>query len=216
MKASEIMLDETLPHGTREGFAAGCRGSHCPGIDRTGMSCKQASIRYAADYSYKRRIDNGLSPEAVWAEDQLEQVDVPKRVDNDTRFTPVKPEPTVTIADSETPVTFAAVEPPAPRKWAVRRLWVAVSPKGSMHGPFGDHVEGMRFVGEQLSKAAAAPRRGYRRFTLEEISELTRMNGEGLGDGAIAKVLGREQSSVKKRREAMGLPSNTARVGSVR
>ena len=71
-------MDAIQEHGTKKGYDAGCRGSHCPGRDRVGMSCSQASIRYAGDMSYRRRVDGGLSAEAIWAEDQAEGVVMPK------------------------------------------------------------------------------------------------------------------------------------------
>jgi hypothetical protein len=71
-------MDAISEHGTKAGYEAGCRGSHCPGKESVGMSCSQASIRYAGDMSYRRRVDAGLSAEAIWAEDQAAQVVMPK------------------------------------------------------------------------------------------------------------------------------------------
>lgn len=80
MKASEILLSDTIRHDTRQGYKLGCRGSHCPGTDTLGMTCKEAFTRYASDFSYRRRIDNGLSPEAIAAEDMLDGQPTPPSV----------------------------------------------------------------------------------------------------------------------------------------
>lgn len=115
VRASQIQLDESLPHGTREGYQAGCQGSHCPGVERLGMSCRQASIRYASDLSYRRRIDGGLSPEAIWAEDQLEAA--PAGVSDGSRvdgYGNGYAAPTVTVADSVPNFEVFAKEPKRP------------------------------------------------------------------------------------------------------
>lgn len=112
MKASEIQMDETIPHGTREGYAAGCQGSHCPGTDKVGMSCLKANMRFASDLSYRRRIESGMSPEAIFADDQLEDltaVAAPKKVRNERVEEPTQ----ITVADSVEPFVAEADEEPA-------------------------------------------------------------------------------------------------------
>lgn len=49
-----------FPHGTREGFARGCKSSQCPG-EELGLSCRAAAMRYAGDYSFRKRVDAGMS-----------------------------------------------------------------------------------------------------------------------------------------------------------
>lgn len=229
MKASEIMFDETLPHGTVDGYKAGCKGSHCMGTELLGMSCRQASIRYAADYSYRRRIDGGLSPEAIYAEDQLEQVAVPAITDLHPLLTTSVTEPSLTVAHSQTPVKLADfgddVPEPSPvvrpAKWRVARLWVAVSPTGVLHGPFTDHGEGIGFVDSHLLRlaTAAAPaptagpsKRSWNRFTDEDRANLRELHAEGLTDKQIADRLDRGQSVVSSHRRQMGLSANGERV----
>lgn len=151
------------------------------------MSCSQASIRYASDLSYRRRIDSGMSPEAIAADDALEAeaVHIPDARGADTRLS-VPEAATVTVASSETPleerprpkrptppalvvepVAVASVAPAKPAgKWAVRRVWVAFAPDGSMLGPFVDQPAGMAFVGEQLGllpTATPEPKRRARK-----------------------------------------------------
>lgn len=62
MNAAADRLDDTFPHGTAEGYKAGCRGTVCPGADDYGLSCKRANQLAAGDYRYQKLIKKGLGP----------------------------------------------------------------------------------------------------------------------------------------------------------
>lgn len=214
MKASEIQMDESLPHGTREGFTAGCKGSHCPGVERVGMSCRQASIRYAGDWSYRRRIDAGMSAEAIAAEDAHEGVVHQPSEDADTRKVKFDVLETVTMASSETPIKLAdfgevrtSMRVP---KWAVRRVWVAIAPDGTLHGPFDSHGDSIAFVGgNPVAPVTAAPvpeKRKWRRYTDDDLAQLRELHAQGLSDTEIAREMGRPEVGQKLR--SLGLPGN--------
>lgn len=101
---STLDRQEAIPlevHGTKEGYDLGCRGSHCVGRDRLGQSCEAAKIRYARDMSYRRRVDAGMSAEAIAAEDALDE-------DHQvTKIVPQKevhPASTTSFSDSEEPL----------------------------------------------------------------------------------------------------------------
>ncbi len=175
-------MDAISGHGTKAGYEAGCRGSHCPGKEAVGMSCSQASLRYAGDMSYRRRVDAGVSAEAIWAEDQAEGVVMPKLSKRDTRALNTWADGETTVADSfedfdddeetepapgvdvvtapSVSASLAGSVPSEPvsapggrtAKWAVRRVWVAVAPDGVIHGPFSDQPEAVTFVGTKLPK----------------------------------------------------------------
>jgi hypothetical protein len=175
-------MDAIAGHGTKAGYEAGCRGSHCPGKEAVGMSCSQASIRYAGDMSYRRRVDAGLSAEAIWAEDQAAGVVMPRLSTRDTRALNTWADGETTVADSvedfddeeetepapgidtvaapsrSAPLAGSVPSEPVsasggrPAKWAVRRVWVAVAPDGVMHGPFAGQPEAVAFVGTKLPK----------------------------------------------------------------
>lgn len=55
-------LEDGYPHGTPDGYRQGCKGSHCPEADAGRLSCMQAYTRYQADYGYRRRVDEGMTP----------------------------------------------------------------------------------------------------------------------------------------------------------
>lgn len=64
MKA-DIQLSDTFPHGTPDGFTAGCRGSHCPAV----IACRKVYRRYAGDWEFRRKIDAGVSLSEILAQD---------------------------------------------------------------------------------------------------------------------------------------------------
>lgn len=72
MSASDILFDASLPHGTKEGYAVGCRGSHCPGVEWFGISCERAHMRYSSDYNYRKRIDAGMPAADIAAADAID------------------------------------------------------------------------------------------------------------------------------------------------
>lgn len=69
MGAAE-MLEDSFPHGTREGYEKGCRGSHCPAAEDGYLTCFQARTRYVSDFAYRRRVDAGMSLAELAAADE--------------------------------------------------------------------------------------------------------------------------------------------------
>lgn len=51
------LFDPEFPHGTIQGFNDGCRGGQCPAV----MECRTVHMRYSGDYSFRKRIDAGMS-----------------------------------------------------------------------------------------------------------------------------------------------------------
>ncbi|MFJ4173366.1 hypothetical protein [Microbacterium sp. NPDC089696] len=58
---ADIITDANYPHGTPEGFKNGCRGGHCP----AEVSCRTVHTRYAGDFTFRRQIDAGMTPEQI-------------------------------------------------------------------------------------------------------------------------------------------------------
>lgn len=58
---ADILTDPTHPHGTPEGFANGCRGSHCP----APMACRDVHARYQGDYGFRKKLDAGMTPAEI-------------------------------------------------------------------------------------------------------------------------------------------------------
>jgi hypothetical protein len=51
------LIEDGFEHGTVRGFAEGCRGAHCP----SEVSCRTVHMRYSGDYSFRKRIDAGMT-----------------------------------------------------------------------------------------------------------------------------------------------------------
>lgn len=65
-------LEDGFPHGTREGYDQGCRGSRCPATEDGWLSCAQARTRYQSDYAYRKRVDAGMTPAQLAEFDERE------------------------------------------------------------------------------------------------------------------------------------------------
>jgi hypothetical protein len=102
------LYEDGFPHGTKEGFERGCRGGACPNKFEEGATiCRDAAMRYARDYAYRRAIDNGETPPPEFPDA------VPKK--KTTKASPnaeerVWAEPVVTVADT---IAEPAPEQPA-------------------------------------------------------------------------------------------------------
>lgn len=81
---SSVMGDDDVPHGTQEGWHAGCRGSSCPSAAQ-GLSCTTAHRRYAGDYGFRKMVDAGLSPAQIVASEAGIAVREPKPVKRQKR-----------------------------------------------------------------------------------------------------------------------------------
>lgn len=111
--SSADLFEDGFPHGTKAGYERGCRGhGSCPGVLDFGRSCSQASMSYVGDYTYRKRVDAGLTAGRIA---ELERLDAEaaapvRRVSGSgTNRVPGANErtyetPTVTVADSETPL----------------------------------------------------------------------------------------------------------------
>lgn len=61
MNALDLLFDDAFPHGTLDGYAAGCRGGRCPAPVR----CRDVHLRYQGDFAFRRQLQSGLSPAAI-------------------------------------------------------------------------------------------------------------------------------------------------------
>lgn len=134
-------LEDGFPHGTVEGFTAGCKGGWCPEGNDHGLSCKKAKQLHAGDYRYQRLVKRGLTPGQIADELGLspETHQPPKRksvLEDDTDdVVDVEPEeePIMATKAPETPTAAppkqkAAVETTAEyekRRRAETRAWAA-------------------------------------------------------------------------------------------
>ncbi len=95
--SSMDLYEDGFPHGTKEGFERGCRGGACPNKLEGEMICRDAAMRYARDYAYRRAIDNGETPPPEFP-------DTPTPAKTSKAFPHAEEriyaEPTITVADT--------------------------------------------------------------------------------------------------------------------
>lgn len=61
--SSADLFEDGFPHGTARGYELGCRGSACPAKVEFGQSCREANIRVASDWGYRKRVQAGAPVE---------------------------------------------------------------------------------------------------------------------------------------------------------
>jgi hypothetical protein len=61
--------EDGFPHGTPDGYRAGCRGGVCP----APMPCRDVYTRHCGDYGFRRRFDAGVPLAEIVAQDAAEQ-----------------------------------------------------------------------------------------------------------------------------------------------
>jgi hypothetical protein len=126
MSAADL-YEDGFPHGTKEGYERGCRGSACPNKFEGLDTCHTASMRYARDYAYRRAVDAGETPppEFPKAETKKASQHAEERV---------WAEPVVTVADSAEPLPeeTPALTPSTPRKDRAPKT-AAVHPSPAMY-----------------------------------------------------------------------------------
>ncbi|ROS52950.1 hypothetical protein [Frigoribacterium sp. PhB24] len=59
------LFEDGFPHGTPAGYERGCKGGACPAKVETGQSCRDANVRVASDYGYRRLALSGASVEVL-------------------------------------------------------------------------------------------------------------------------------------------------------
>lgn len=69
------LLDDSFPHGTPEGFRAGCRGGACP----APLSCRAVNTRYSGDFTFRRLIDSGMPLDEILDRDATERAGIRDR-----------------------------------------------------------------------------------------------------------------------------------------
>lgn len=68
------LLPDQVPHGTVEGFRAGCKTNHCP----AAIPCHTFASRYAGDYGFRKLVDGGMDAAAIaeWEQTESRRVQV--------------------------------------------------------------------------------------------------------------------------------------------
>jgi hypothetical protein len=200
--AAADMVEDSFPHGTKDGYDAGCRGRACPAGAEIGLSCSRAVALSAGDYRYQKLVRAGKTPGEV-----ADALGLHPEISGGTRDV-AKPLPR-----ELTPEPVPAAAAPQPAKWSVRHAWVAFAPDGSMHGPFDGHPDAMEFVADQVRPVAPKPKTAKRPMSTEELAKIRELHAEGLTDTAIGRKLGRAQPVVSSWRRRLGLAPNGKPVG---
>lgn len=163
-------LEDGFPHGTREGYEQGCRGSRCPATEEGWLSCAQARTRYQSDYAYRKRVDAGLSPAQLAEVDEREAAEQRAQLAAARARREGAPAPVVSLpAPVPAPAPVAAEEVPRIRK----------------HGTYNGYNQGCRDEDACPSKVAGGiscvdARREYKRGLRERA---------GASLGAVAKAV---------------------------
>lgn len=59
------LYEDGFPHGTKEGFAKGCKGIACVNHGTTVITCKDAFRRFNGDYGFRKLVEAGNTPEEI-------------------------------------------------------------------------------------------------------------------------------------------------------
>lgn len=60
------LLDDSFPHGSVEGYRAGCRGAVCPGA----MACRDVYTRSVGDFGFAKKLAAGVPLEVILEEER--------------------------------------------------------------------------------------------------------------------------------------------------
>jgi hypothetical protein len=112
-----------------------------------------------------------------------------------------------------------AVPAVRPRRWAVRKVWMAIAPDGSAHGPFEGQKEALTFVSAQFpmpttsTPETAGTGRSRRPWTDDDTKRAQELWSAGHSDSEIGRQMGRDQATVGRRLRRLGFGMNPARRG---
>jgi len=235
VKGSVVLLDDTFPHGTVAGFDRGCKGGACP----AAIPCRDVKRRYGSDMDFRRLIDAGVSLEEIISIDQaaaerdalfernrqraqkglapltLEDADA-AQARRPKRARPSAKEP---VGEGVTTVITSGGFVDLRRQWAVRKVWVAIAPDGSLHGPFDEHEQGVVFVSAQFpSEVAPEPqeasaRRPRRPWTAADTQRVKELWKAQFSNSRIAQQMDRDQGTVGRHLRRLGLAPNGSFTG---
>jgi AraC-like DNA-binding protein len=101
----------------------------------------------------------------------------------------------------------------------VRKVWMAIAPDGSAHGPFEGQKEALTFVSAQFPAPALTPlsptssepeqeRRTRRVWTDADEARARALWGRGLTDSAIAREMDKDRGALARRLRNLGLAPN--------
>jgi HAMP domain-containing protein len=223
-------LSDDFPHGTVDGYRAGCRTSACP----AALPCRDVYRRYAGDYVFRRLVDAGVPLAEILDREAEEREAIEQRDRAANRAGRKRPQPKPTRATPRatahaqvrTPAPASTAEVPESEKqaaeWRARRTALyatlraaeraveeATAARDRATVAFDAHVA----AGEPTAPVASAPRNGRRRRRDEIEAGVRRLQAEGKADAAVAVALGITRAYAGIVRRELGLPSNVPAGG---
>ncbi|MFF2631985.1 histone-like nucleoid-structuring protein Lsr2 [Microbacterium sp. NPDC058021] len=186
-------LEDSFPHGTADGYDAGCRGVICPAAVEHGLSCQRAKQLTAGDYQYQKLVRRGASPAEIAEalglhpaptgthpdrrpKKPAKKPDLPVEVDHKPQEAPMpEPTPTPTPADVAAKVKRNRKPQTGPsqsvvRAWA-RENGLDVNPRGQVRA---DVVRAyLAAHAPILSKGKDAPSPTWRKLRTAVLAAIT-------------------------------------------
>ena len=232
--SADILYNPTIPHGSVDGYRAGCRSGRCP----APMSCRDVRRRYAGDYAFARMVDDGMTVEQIIAAEQAaaEAARLAERAARRTKRVarPYRIDRTPTtelqiavhklhgqgMTDAEIGVELGKTRGhiKTVRHWlrlpTIKRKTVTEWVR-ELHAQGKTDAEIARAVNRSREHVSSMRRRlglPLIRAPRSPIAtaDIVRLHSEGLTDSQIAERLGVERVVIQKRRNNAGLPINKA------
>ncbi|MBN9212951.1 MAG: hypothetical protein BGO45_04780 [Microbacterium sp. 71-36] len=225
MRAADRLADD-FPHGTIDGYRAGCRTSTCPAL----LPCRDVYRRYQGDYGFRRLVDQGVTLEEILRRDAAEREGIEKR-DRAANRTgrALSPKdaapaaPALTPAASAPPKPTPAAPPPiedwqrdaiawrekrttlyATLRRAEQAVTAALEARDRAEVAFDAHIA----AGEPTAPVAAAAGNGRRRRRDEIEAGVHRLHADGKDDGQIGAALKITRAYAGMVRRDLGLTSH--------
>lgn len=198
-------LDDSFPHGSVEGYRAGCRGRICP----AEMSCADVYLRYCGDYGFRRRIDAGETAAAIFESERAAREGAAAR-DRAAQRAEVERR-----REAKEKREKRAGRPRDPRV-AEKHAEVARLHELGMNDPQIAEALGMSrpWVGKVRQELALpslrsqGPRSGPAQPVEQRVAEIANLHAEGLTDPEIADSLGLSRIYVANLRRSAKLRAN--------
>lgn len=211
--SSRILFDAEFPHGEPDGYSRGCRGAHCPAI----VSCRDVHQRYAADWSFRSRIDAGMAAVEIESEAERER-EAARRAVADAKTAARR----LATNEARKAARQAHTKPQTQRTLVPALLVKDLHTEGLTDTQIGERLG---FTRKQINDARRKlnlppnprpPRspkpkrerkpRGPRPGSIR--AEVLRLHAEGLTDREMAEQLGANHHSVSEARRTAGLVAN--------
>lgn len=212
------LLTNTEVHGTPDGYRAGCTGSaaSCPGE----ITCTDAFTRYNGDWSFRKRVNAGEHPAAIFREEEAQAAAVRardiaaaradrKRDAEKAREVEQRKRQKSTLATRK-----RATKPPRPRRESIvdvhgdkiRALHSEGLNDPQIADTLGLPATTVHYVRSKVLHLPANARASATRRK----ARVAALHAEGMTDQQIADILGTQRSVVWQVRTRLGLPVNSA------